>query len=507
MKKLELRLQIKETLPKINDSPNDCQDSLSVDLELGRFAVADGVTRSFFPAEWSRLLVEQFCHDTSRSNLDLFKTQNWQNWLSPVQEKWSVLIHDKVSKKTGIDSIHLKNSLVTRDPAASTFSGLQIDTNPKSPTWQAMIIGDSCFFHFTNGKLNRYLLKSSSDFNYRPQYFSSIPSPNNHKPTYLSGKLEIGDILMLTTDALAKWVLVQYEQSGNNWNKTWESLLGIQSRNDLVAFVSNARNNKETPMEDDDVALIMLSFVESKSEHTTDIYEKPSPAKPVFIEKQPEPFVAVASPQAQNLSPTSAMSVKSTRSEKIRREKDNNSDKKAPTPNSALSIMAIIISLTSLAVSLISLFLYYQGSNAVPTIQDSNIVPTEQVAPTPIKFQPTISTLPANFLVYLSQDDKSQILLTTQDNMSVVVSEQNGNWFKVEVELWVLSKSTEPAGFLIQDSLVVTQVSVPAYSAVSINPVAVGMLSQNIILQKIDESSDTIGTWYQVTLQGYVLGR
>src|SRR5687767_9411122 len=143
MKKLELKLQLKEALPKINESPSDCQDSLAANVAIGRFAVADGVTKSFFPAEWSKLLVEQFCDDNRRVNLDLFQTENWQEWLLPIQDKWYSIINEKVSKKTGIDSIHLRNSLITRDPSASTFVGLQINADNNSQgnqTWQAIII-------------------------------------------------------------------------------------------------------------------------------------------------------------------------------------------------------------------------------------------------------------------------------------------------------------------------------------------------------------------------------
>lgn len=497
MKTLELRLEFNETLPKMNDAPSDCQDALSVNSETGRYAVADGVTRSFFPAEWSRLLVEQFCHDTSKHNLDLFKTKNWQEWLPPIQDKWSALIHEKVSKKTGMDSIHLKNSIIARDPAASTFVGLQVDTYSTNPSWRAMIIGDSCLFYFkNNGELNSYLVKNSSDFNYHPQYFSSIPSSRKDEPSFLNGNLEVGDVFVLTTDALAKWLFIQRERNGANWNKTLQTLMSLKTRQELFAFASNARNNKEFPMEDDDVALIVLSCV-----RTVETFEKPTSKTPVFVQEQPQPAIAATTPQPTKIPPyTPPAPIKPTRSETIRNRKDENTSKQSPSSKSALPTLAIIVSLISLLISLYNLFLFWD-------YQKNAIIPTLQVMPTPTRFQPTKSTLSANIPIYLYQDSKSQTLLTTQSNTPVMILEQSNGWYKVEIELWLFSNNTESTGFSVQDNLIMTQVTTPAYSAVSITPVVVGTFSPNVILQKTNESSETSGTWYQVKFQGYVLGR
>lgn len=495
MKTLELRLEFNETLPKMNDAPSDCQDALSVNSETGRYAVADGVTRSFFPAEWAQLLVKQFCHDTSKPNLDLFKTKNWQDWLPPIQDRWSALIHEKVSKKTGIDSIHLKNSIIARDPAASTFVGLQVDTYSTNPSWQAMIIGDSCLFYFkNNGELNSYLIKNSSDFNYHPQYFSSIPSSRKDGPLFLNENLEVGDVFVLTTDALAKWLFIQRERNGTNWNKTLQTLMSLKSRQELFAFVSNARNNKEFPMEDDDVALIVLSCV-----RTVETFEKPTLKTPVFVQEQQEPAIAVTPPLTK-IPPYPPAPVKPTRSEMIRNRKDKNPNQKSSSSKSALPTLTIIISLISLLVSLYTLFLFLN-------YQKNAIIPTSQIIPTPTRFQPTKSALPANTPIYLSQDSKSQILLTTQNEIPVVILEQSNGWYKVEIGLWLFSNNTESTGFSVQDNLIMTQATIPAYSAVSITPIAVGTFSPNVILQKTNESSDTSGTWYQTKFQGYVLGR
>jgi len=88
-----------------------------------------------------------------------------------------------------------------------------------------------------------------------------------------------------------------------------------------------------------------------------------------------------------------------------------------------------------------------------------------------------------------------------------LILEQQNRWYKVEIELWIFSNNTDTDGFLVQDSLIMTQSSVLAYSTASISPVTVGVFSPSVILQKTNEFSDTSGVWYQVKFQGYVLGR
>ena len=51
--------------------------------EKGRYAIADGATRSFFPKEWATLLVEHFCESTDFS---LAKT-DWRDWIGPHPTK------------------------------------------------------------------------------------------------------------------------------------------------------------------------------------------------------------------------------------------------------------------------------------------------------------------------------------------------------------------------------------------------------------------------------------
>jgi len=471
----------------------------------------------FFPAEWSRLLVEQFCFDTSDLNLTLFETKNWQDWLIPIQGKWSASIQEKVSQRPGIAYVHLKNSLLSNEPAASTFTGIQIRSNGEGNfEWQGMVIGDSCLFHFRDNKVKSYLVKSSLDFNYHPEHFSSVQSGKNHQPTFISGTFEAGDVFLLATDALAKWIFNQYERGNITWSKTWESLMNLRNWEDLYAFVANARENIENPMDDDDVALIILSCVEVKSAQTIDIFEKP--------EQRSEPFVASTQelptlvPQVTNSTPR----IPTAPTPVTRTERGKTSNRQS-TRISCLSILAIIFSLISLLISLISLYRtsqYVNQTSPTPMI----IVPTRTKTPfitdTPVPTQILFATdtpapteiiqstimLPANVLVYINPDLQSQTIFTTQSELPVLVIERKDNWLKVQSDIWILATNTEPVNLVIQGDLITTQSAVPAYSFPSIAPIPNGILAQGVSFQEISEQADANGIWYQVRLIGFISG-
>ena len=183
----------------------DCQDACDQSDEKGRYAIADGATRSFFPKEWATLLVEHFCEST---DLSLVKT-DWQDWIAPIQQKWYEQVKEKVNER---NLFYLTNSFNTREPAVSTFIGIEL--NKDNGEWKAMIVGDSCFFHKSDSGFKSYLIEHSADFTNRPEIFASFPKDNHSEPTFIFGNAKPGDTFILATDALAKWVL-EHKEVGN----------------------------------------------------------------------------------------------------------------------------------------------------------------------------------------------------------------------------------------------------------------------------------------------------
>ncbi len=235
---------------KEGETIDDCQDAMHENVMLGRFAIADGATRSFFPKIWADLLVNHFCDNSIFS----FKEKNWIEWLQPIQQEWYEKAEEKVKDR---NLFYLTNSFNTREPAAATFIGIEIDI--KTEKWQAMIIGDSCLFHKTNSGFSSYLIEKSVDFDSFPEAFASYADKNYYPPTFISGAIHSDDILVLTTDAIAKWIL-DHNESGNV-GTCLDRLCELDSNEKFCQFVNQARSEK-VRLVNDDVTLMLISIEE-----------------------------------------------------------------------------------------------------------------------------------------------------------------------------------------------------------------------------------------------------
>ena len=160
---------------KENESINDCQDNFQ--FAENCFAIADGASQSFYSGVWSEMLVQHFCQN------NYINTENWKDWLSPIQERWLSDINERVEKAKSENKptwITNFNRLNAREPAVSTFVGLQfIEDKIK-----VSIVGDSCLFIFRNSELESYPLQSSNSFNDKPKYFASYAKDNIFEPEF-----------------------------------------------------------------------------------------------------------------------------------------------------------------------------------------------------------------------------------------------------------------------------------------------------------------------------------
>ena len=227
---------------------DDCQDAQCQNERIGRFAVADGATRSFFSKEWAELLVEHFCE----THNPFPNACNWREWLRPIQVRW----HEKIVQKVrAVPHFFLVNSLNSREPAASTFIGLEFDK--VQARWQAMIVGDSCLFHIGSCGFKSYMIEESVDFTSRPEVFASYEMDNHYEPDFVSDDAKPGDTFILATDALAKWILEHEELV--RCEKAIGQLKQIQTDNQFQEFVDSSRVDEDITLVNDDVTLMIIS--------------------------------------------------------------------------------------------------------------------------------------------------------------------------------------------------------------------------------------------------------
>ena len=244
---------------KKGENKGDCQDAYCTNDEMGRYAVADGATRSFFPKEWATLLVEHFCEKTGKKTHLSLDKRNWKTWLKPIQKEWYKQVANRVRERP---LFYLVNSLIAEESAVSTFVGLEI--NKDSGKWKAMIMGDSCLLHISDTKFESYLIMKSTDFANRTEALSSFQKDNLFEPSFKRGQAKPGDTLILATDALAKWML-EYREAGNK--DLLDRLKRIITDGQFNKFVDFARANKDIRLDNDDVTLMIISIEEAKSSH------------------------------------------------------------------------------------------------------------------------------------------------------------------------------------------------------------------------------------------------
>ena len=251
---------------KKTESLEDCQDAIKVNQEHSRYAVADGATRSFFSKQWAELLVDHFCEMPDLS----LNAETWKEWLIPIQEEWYKRVKERVKAR---NQFYLTNSLNTKESAVSTLVGLEVDKTKRE--WQAIVVGDSCLFHKSKVGFRSYLIEKSEDFTSRPEAFASYAEGNLYDPEFISGEIQSGDLFILATDALAKWILEHKESE--NLEEIFNQFRQIEeNREQFTQFINQARDDEKIRLVNDDVALMLISVEESQSSEIEENEQKNS---------------------------------------------------------------------------------------------------------------------------------------------------------------------------------------------------------------------------------------
>ncbi|HEX5414258.1 MAG TPA: hypothetical protein VFZ25_01245, partial [Chloroflexota bacterium] len=124
---------------------------------------------------------------------------------------------------------------------------------------RALAVGDSCLFLVRDGRLARaFPVRASADFGNRPKLVGSRPGTPDPlaRGTLITLKLYPGDVLYLTTDALACYLLRRQEEG----NPVWAELDRIVESTDDGAFTRWLDERRQDRlMRNDDVALLRIT--------------------------------------------------------------------------------------------------------------------------------------------------------------------------------------------------------------------------------------------------------
>lgn len=239
---------------KCGNSPDEYEDALAIDIQAGRFAIADGATESSFAKQWAQLLTMGFVADPGallRREKRISRRSSMLEWLAPLQKAW----------QQGIDLTSLPwfAEQKARSGAFAAFLGMELeDATPPGALrrWKAIAIGDCVLFKVRGSQLQvAFPLNDPGKFSITPELICSDQgrSQDGWKEVRVKrGEWRPGDVFLLATDALALWFLAQ-DQAGN---KPWSLLCSLTSQREFEELTSQLRT--ERLVRNDDMTLIII---------------------------------------------------------------------------------------------------------------------------------------------------------------------------------------------------------------------------------------------------------
>ena len=152
----------------------DCFDRYGINEQTNKFAISDGVSKSFFPDLWAELLVEFFLKNAGKINITDIESYKL------IQNEWLKKVTEIVSKPN--QKYFVRNFFLQGRAAAATFAGLHFFKEGNIYKWEAVALGDSFLFFVPDNLKNIHedfdkviLLSSKNNFEFNnfPDFFDS----------------------------------------------------------------------------------------------------------------------------------------------------------------------------------------------------------------------------------------------------------------------------------------------------------------------------------------------
>ena len=211
-------------------------------------AIADGLTHSTFQDIWAKKLVNRFIEKPFVPDLN---AQKLKDWLEDIQKEW---ISEIAQVKPAKDKeTHEEIIEIAKDKGAeSTLLGMIIQKKKKKrQKLQLFGIGDTNMFLVRNNRIKeKFPVTSVKSFTNRTKALCSIDNPLQEIPELKEVNAKKGDIVILATDALAKWILEYYNLGQRPWSKI------LKNKNDIANFIDKLRYTNK--IDDDDTTCIII---------------------------------------------------------------------------------------------------------------------------------------------------------------------------------------------------------------------------------------------------------
>ncbi|MFI5618171.1 hypothetical protein [Streptomyces sp. NPDC051567] len=266
-------------VPKTGNSPEECEDAIGVswspDASSLFAAVSDGASESLLAGAWARQLVHgavasmAAADDEPGDGQDGLSGSFVEDLLARTVDQWDGYIAEyQEERATHGRPIAWYEQPGLEKGAFATLAAVHVraaSADPKDPeavrpwTWRAFALGDSCLFHLRGGRLiTSSPITDGHGFGITPQLLGSRNRDAaliTERASTTTGGLRAGDELLLSTDALAAWLLSHPEISSDQAGKQLGKLADLDEES-FTEWVQNERNRSR--MRNDDVALIRV---------------------------------------------------------------------------------------------------------------------------------------------------------------------------------------------------------------------------------------------------------
>jgi hypothetical protein len=249
-----------QSLAKGGNTEAENEDAWGAATSLGprvhRFALSDGATETSFSREWATILARAYIAGAdSRRRLLLGMSSSRKAWEQSAKRKPLPWYAEQKLKMGAFATL-----LGMRFTDAGAPASRHTTRNAALGQWKATAIGDTCLFIIRNRALRRaWPLYQSKDFGNRPILLRSTPQPELLSPGLLetAGSCVPHDSFFLTTDAVAQWLLREFECGRKPWEDLGEALT---RQDDFVRLIRSLRERGQ--IRNDDVTAVRITVTD-----------------------------------------------------------------------------------------------------------------------------------------------------------------------------------------------------------------------------------------------------
>ena len=245
-----MNVEAKFSLQKRSEKEKINQDAFAISSDERIFAIADGVSEAPYSQIWADKVVNRFIEKPFVPDLN---AQKLKDWLEDIRKKWSSEIDQHQSHEQTEQANELIMEMTREGGGSTTFLGMIIQKKKKKyQKLQLFGIGDTNMFLIRNNRIKeKFPITLVESFTDHTIGLRSIDNASQKIPELKEFNAKRGDIVILATDALAKWIFKYYKKGGEY---SWKRIL--KNKNNIQNFIDELRDTNK--IDDDDTTCIII---------------------------------------------------------------------------------------------------------------------------------------------------------------------------------------------------------------------------------------------------------